>query len=61
VYSLEYTKIPKAFFTPHHRDDVSRITKGITKASMVSKVTMVIKTVLQQCDPGSLVEQCDSW
>jgi hypothetical protein len=36
VYSLEYTKIPKVFSTG---DDVSRETKVITNATMVSKAT----------------------
>jgi hypothetical protein len=38
VYSLEHTKIPQAFFTPHHGDDVRRATKGTTNATMVGKV-----------------------
>jgi hypothetical protein len=37
VFSLEYTKIPKVFFTPHQGDDVIWTTKGVKNSTMVSE------------------------
>jgi hypothetical protein len=45
VYPLEYTEIPN--FSSRHimDDDVSKATKGITKATMVSKAIVVSKVI----------------
>jgi hypothetical protein len=37
VYFLEYTKIPKVFFTPHQGDEVKWATKVVAIATMVSE------------------------
>jgi hypothetical protein len=42
---LEYTEIPNVFFTPNQDVDVSRATKGIENATMVSKVTVATMLV----------------
>jgi hypothetical protein len=47
VYSLEYTKIPKVFFTLYITgDDISRATKGMTNSTMISKATVISKVIL---------------
>jgi hypothetical protein len=45
VYSLEYTEIPKSFFTPY-QGDVSRATKGIINTAMVSRVKIISKVTV---------------
>jgi hypothetical protein len=45
-YSLEYTKIPKAFLYHITGDDVSRTIKRITNAAVLSKATMISKVIV---------------
>lgn len=45
AYSFEYTNIPKVFLTSLTAVDVSRVTKGITSATIVSQATMTRRDV----------------
>jgi hypothetical protein len=36
-------------------DDVSTVTKGIANATVISKATMIPRSLLQQYDPRSVV------
>jgi hypothetical protein len=56
---LEYTKIPKVFFTPHHDDDVNWAIKGTTNATMVSGGKCYSRSFLQQLDPGHCCNNVD--
>jgi hypothetical protein len=46
MYSLEYIKVPKVFFLQIMGVDVSRATKGITNATVISKATVVSKVIV---------------
>jgi hypothetical protein len=46
VYSPKYPEIPKLFFMLHHRQRISKATKKIVNATMVSKPTGVFCVII---------------